>query len=178
MKGEINLLPESAKNTRTAGLYRLRIRRVFLRTCIALGMVWIVLGASYWAIRSAGQTLAHNITVGERDTKSLEEYVMQVNRVMNSAETVVRLHPSSVSLLTGVFSVLPPEVKLLEARFDDENRALTLRATSSSRAAVVTLQRSLESLPGVTQLDAPLQNFATGADTEFSFTLHFEKPSV
>lgn len=171
MKEEINLMSPGAKHARVRWLYGKRLGYLARRA----GFVWLVLGAvlagSFWHLEQRRRAVAVQLAEHQVDERRLLSQVQETNNILALVEAAIELHPAWTPLLDDIIRLVPPSVRLEVIALPAAGPGLMVRGTSSSRAAVVEMQKGFEKLPGVTRVEAPLQNFAAGDSNEFSFTL-------
>lgn len=172
MKEEINLLPPQARQARRERLGR----EAWLYLARRLVLVWLSLAAtlvgSYLFLRQQGLELERMLSAQASENGGQADRVKQVNELMGATVRWVEEHPSWSSFLDDVVIVTPAATRLEVIALQAEGKSLFIKGVTSSRTAVVDMQRSLETLPWVETVEAPLQNFAAGDRSEFSFTLH------
>lgn len=106
-------------------------------------------------------------TQGEK----LVEDVRKVNQLVGTVQQRIDAHQPWSPALEEVLAKVPAEVLIKRITIDSQVQTLKIEGISDLRTAVVTLQQRLEGLPWVESIEAPLRNFATGPQGQFSFTL-------
>lgn len=174
MKEEINLLPPYAKQSRAARLRRSRLLYLVRRAVL----MWLVAGAilvgafvffHYQRVTFERQLARQQV---ERDNT---DQVKRINESIRGVARFVEEHPAWTPVLPEVVNAAPEPVRLEVIALQADGKSLLVKGVTSSRTAVVDMQRELEALPFFSAVEAPLQNFAAGEKSEFSFTLHREE---
>jgi Tfp pilus assembly protein PilN len=175
MKEEINLLPLPIQTKRLGRLYVSQGNHILQRLLIVLFLILLALGLVYWVTWQTQKTISSSMNLTGQNDKDLEREVRQTNEFLQAVATRLSSHPAWTPVIRTIFAVIPPEVSLKNFEVSADTGALSIKGTSTSRAAVIELQKSLEGLPTIQKVEAPLQNFASGPGVEFSFTL-YRKP--
>lgn len=171
MKEEINLLPPSAKRARLRRVSSRHIGYLIRRLAAGLLLCLSALTGAYVIAWTELRHLTNQLGNGEGTEEKVVQQVFEVNQIMQAIDTRIHEHIPWTPLARDVIELLPQEARLelLEVRADRD--ALKVEGVALARAAILDMQRKLETLSWVTRLEAPLQNFAAGERTEFSFVL-------
>lgn len=177
MKDEINLLPPPLLAARLRQLFVERLTHLGSRGILYLGMVSAVLLAIWVGELAVARVLGEQLEEAGHGDASLEESVRSTNAWLNEFAQRADQHPPWTPLLRQLLVGLPGEIKLTSLQITSQPDALQIRATASSRAAVIAWQRQLEAMPAIAKVESPLQNFATGPIVDFLFTLTRRVPA-
>lgn len=171
MKSEINLLPPPLLAARVKRLLSQRLTRLGRRGLLGLSLVSAVLAAIWAGEMAVVRVLGERLQQGARADANLESSVRSTNVWVEEFARRIKRRPAWTPLVRQLVTNLPADIQLTSLQIAADRDALQIRAVASSRSAVIAWQRQLEALPGVAQVEAPLQNFATGPATDFVFTL-------
>lgn len=177
MKEEINLLAPAAKRVRLQMLLTRRLLYLGRRLLLVWALVWVVFAIVFWATWQRKAAIAAQLAAQQTFQAEAALNVQEVNELMGVVARWVDTHSPWTPLLADVIRTVPPEARLEVLALTGAEDSLLIKGVSTSRAAVVDMQRGLEQLAWVASVEAPLQNFAAGPSSEFSFTLHRKPPA-
>lgn len=176
MKEEINLMSPEGKRARLRFLMRKRLTYLGRRAALIWVLLWVVLGSVFWLTRERQRVVAAQLSRQTETDLGIAAEAADVNELMGAVVRWVDEHPAWTPLLAEVVQATPDEVRLEVIAVQPAAAGVLVKGVSASRAAVVEMQQRLERLPWVEKVEAPLQNFAAGPQSEFSFTV-FRKNS-
>ena len=170
MKGEINLLPrviilKRERKAYLAGIGRLLQRLSFLLIVLIVGEVIVYIAFSYInkeLIRASEIQSAGN---------SITNEVKRVNEVLARVETIKSEYINWSLFVEEIIKNAPLGIKIVKMQVKEGEGVLKVEGFSSSRSSVLDFQNLLKELSWVIRVEAPLQNYALGTDTSFSFNL-------
>lgn len=134
-------------------------------------MLWIVMGVIFWFTWQHQQELTRVSMAQEKDGSNVAQEVEGVNELLGVINQWVVAHPTWSPALEDVLKTVPATARLTIVALQVETQGLVVKGVADSRTAVLEMQRQLEGLAWVARVEAPLQNFASDASGEFSFTL-------
>jgi len=170
MKEEINLLPPAAQKSRWKKMCLGRIGHL-LRLTIALLFILILVVVTAIVVLKAQEEMWESVLANNKtEVGSSYDRIKDINNRFHLLEKAVGYQSWSV-LLVDVLRATPDGIRLTEMSFSDKSSVLTIRGVFTDRETVVAYQQTLEGLPWVKKLEAPLSNFATGAESRFTFTI-------
>lgn len=175
MKTDINLLPPAALTLRRQRLLLTTIGSIARHLIVSLGIAVLIIGAeaavTWFNVRA--------LTTTERAADNQAEItrrIEELNRTITVVDTWFAQRPVWTPQVTDTINVKPSTITItgLESP-EDQGNQLIIRGIFHQRQDVTTYRRALEGLPWVERVEAPLSNFTTGDDLEFSFTVHRKK---
>lgn len=169
MKEEINLLPPTAQAQRRSGLYYKRARGIYVSLIVALGIVGLGYGISYgvlWWLGSPDQQNAEHV-----EESAIEGRVRETNTSVLLVRNTFRDHPAWSLQIAEVLAAVPAGIVVTGIDVETVTQTIEVNGLSTSRSSVVQLEDRLKTLPWVKSVDAPLQNFASGPNVSFRFSI-------
>jgi len=167
MKGEINLLPAGMVRERRRVLYWARGRGL-LRTALALASLMAVgqfnVLAFYYSLARTGEA---GMMVQSAAGRDLQREVADSNRLLSAIQSQARRQVIWSERISEVLALMQT-LQVRELRGDEQSGTLIIEGTSSSSAAVATLQQALEGLSWAQRVEAPLTNFAIKPGAAFT----------
>lgn len=171
MKDEINLLPPSTQLLRRRRLYLLRTGQIFRRIEIVVVLLAVVLGISWFFLRSHGASVAEKIDQTSLDEQKVIKDVQTTTELVTTVHRHLETYPAWMPLVKSALEIMPADVKVTTLTIHDQNRTLAIQGIFTEREAVSRFQDDVRGLPWVEKVEAPLSNFATGTETGFSLTI-------
>lgn len=176
-KAEINLLPPPALHTRHVRMYTDRIGKLQRLVLLMLLLMLASLAIIYAVYAVINIRLEQQLEAARANDTITIERINDTNRRLHAAQNWIRNAHTTSSLVPDILAAAPAGVVLNEISYDSELNVFTIRGTLNARSAVLAYQRVLEEVAWVERVEAPLSNFTTGADAEFTFTL-YSKPTL
>lgn len=174
MKKEINLLPSDAQYLRVARIYLLHTGH-FLRYVIFLVLMQIlVLGSTYSVVLLVNRLVSTEVVEGALRQEKLYSRVQDVNDMLSAVREYKEQEKGWTILIPDLFELLPRDIVLTSLQADSEVNTIRLQGVYSGREQLIAFQRQIESLSWVSALDAPLSNFKTGNDSNFSLLIYLK----
>jgi Tfp pilus assembly protein PilN len=172
MKEDINLLPPAVKKKRVRRLYVRRIRRLYWVLCVGLIMIGMSYGSVYFMLQQQMNVLYEEVATNEQDDREAERQVRTINTVLREIYQRAQEQQQWSGLADDVLRLVPHDatVATMSLRHDPKPGIL-VTGRAGSRSAVIEYERRLKELPWVEEVEAPLQNLASGTNIAFSFTL-------
>lgn len=177
MKDEINLLPSAASKERTLWLYNKRFNRMYTVAIVGVVVIAGTYGGLFWFYQQSLSSLNSEIQSVNTQDESIEKEVRDINRLLGGiTERTMKESwtPRIDDLLVQVpsdISVSDIELRTPQSLVEGTADKLVLTGQSQSRSSIVEYERQLRALPWVEDIDAPLQNLASGPQVQFSFTI-------
>ncbi|MBI1833600.1 MAG: hypothetical protein HYR90_02120 [Candidatus Andersenbacteria bacterium] len=176
MKDLINLMPPAAKQRRVRYLYIKRAKALYT----TLLLVLIIIGAGYGVVCGvfwqASRDASAQLSLDSSKTSNATQQTEQINTLLKEAKE--RLYDQRPWLpdVAAALKLVPAEVTITAVEIAPveiavEDKVIAISGQSNSRSATLQFQKNLEGLPWVKTVEAPLQNFASGPDVSFRFTL-------
>lgn len=170
MKEEINLLPPSAQRLRWQQLYIVKARSLYRSLLIALGIIGLgyagAWGVLFWALQDSTSALQ----ASEEGTNEFDAKTQDINAKIKVVHDRLKQQPFSPQL-TRALLVVPNGVTITEVAVDRAEDTITLSGRSENRSAIVQFENVLREEPWAGAITAPLQNFASGPNVTFQFTI-------
>ncbi len=171
MKSEINLLSPQAKTDR---MHRIRTRRInaisdTLLICVVL--ITCSYGAAFWALTKISASVDQRADANQEEEKRMEHEIRDINGLFLAVDTHISQESLWTPLIPDVLREIPPEISITKLQLSETPRAISLVGKATQGSAIVQYQRSLEKLPWVDHVVAPLQNFAIAPDASVTFTI-------
>lgn len=176
MKAPINLLPTEARQERMQKVYLRRFKAIYTSVCVAIVIIAIGYGAEFGYFMYANNIAQKELSAVDAEAGNTMEETQEINRVFSATKArlvdkrtwlpdiaeALRLAPSGIKI-TGI-SVDPD-------KRDEKKVLLAITGVSNSRSATLQYQQRLQEVSWIQDLEAPLQNFASGPGVEFTFTI-------
>jgi len=174
----LNLLPDS-------------IKKDFLKEKIWMGMAVITFLMAIFSVVLVGlMFIKHAQIIGDRDRLFVQKTSVsnllfgtryqEVKTMLTSFNSEIsqlaRVNQSLFSLptvLEEIMSMVPDEISIYNYSFSDDSLSLNLFGIAKTRDDLLLFGKSLEALPSVAKLDAPLSNYDEKEDISFSIILTF-----
>lgn len=171
MKGEINLLPARLVRERVRVVYLARGRQL-VRLALGLASLMVVgqmsVLAFYLALARIGDA---GQAVRASAGRDVPRAVAETNRLLAAIQTQAQGQIVWSKRLGEVLAVVAQPLTVHELGVEEQSNALVIEGTAPSAAAVETLQQSLEDLPWVQRVEAPLTNYVVKPEATFSLTV-------
>lgn len=171
MKTEINLLPQPLQLRRRRRIYLIRLGHMQRHV---IGVLLTGLAVVVGAYLVADRTKRLTVDAVQHNDSEYTAFVHELTKI-NTQLVAVRQwrdeHEPWIVQVETALQALPPDVRVREIQVEEHEASLELRGVFTSREALTLFQRRLEGLPWVTDVKAPLSNFATSERTQFSLTL-------
>jgi len=168
LEREINLLAPALVAIRTQRIYLERLGHLLRFTIFAGVLVLAALAGSYVVVWRTRDSLSANRRSTADYHQSAVADVQRANAQLGAIADWVKANPPWTPLVADIFTTMPAEVTVRELSVKTEANALEIRGTAGKREALLAWQKQLEKLPWVELVKAPLSNFETAADSEFS----------
>ena len=170
-KTEINLLPPARHRRRVVYSYISHIGHV-LRVLLLLTLMVLMVLVTTWLVNwSISRSYTAALAEGNGPEQGAVELVRAVNRTALKAAAWRIQHAAATEQLPDVMAALPADLHLTSLSYAEVDGTVTIKGVFTSRESLLAYQRALEELSWVERLEAPLKNFATGANSSFTFTL-------
>lgn len=171
MKEEINLLPPLTQSVRLRRLYFKKTGH-FVRLAITLMiLLFLVLGAAVLAINAQENIWRTWAPAGDGSEEAALVQLKDVNMKIKAIDAETKNATVWARLAAEVLQKLPEGVKVSEMNVDESTGQLLVKGTFVRRADIVAYEAALKQLPWVKNVQAPLSNYATSKEAQFSFTL-------
>lgn len=171
-KDEINLLPDEHRDAR---LRRIMLKRVggLLHRCIFILLITLTAFTVVYFVEIAKQRSRSSLLAAEiREGEDVSDEIRQANDLIRSVyDFSGSVDPWTVHVV-DVLEGAPSTITITEFSVSAGTTALEVRGVARSRAAIVDFEKTLSELAWVERVEAPLKNFATGVESEFSFTVY------
>lgn len=177
MPREINLLPLPLQLRRRRRIYLARLGRLLRHVMGVLLTGLLVVGGAYLVAERVKRVTVDAVQHDDSQQQALLEEMRRVNAQLGAVRQWREDHEPWLPQVEAALQELPAEVRLRAVAVTAAEDALELRGVFTSREALTLFQRRLEALPWVASVRAPLSNFATGEDNEFSLTLVRKTPT-
>lgn len=169
MKEEINLLPPDVQHTRILGLYGKRAAGIYMAVAVALVLVGIGYASSWgvlkFTLRNITQSLADVEAVGsDKATRALNTRIQFIHQRLIE-------HPAFILDVADALAIAPSGVVITSIEINDEEQTVHISGRANTRSAIVQFEEKLHEQSWVETIDAPLQNFASGPNVTFQFTI-------
>lgn len=178
MKKDINLLPSSAQHTRLHHLLARRWNYLYWATVVSAILVGITYAGIWWALRQSVQAVTEQTAIITSEGNDAQAQTQAVNQILNTIDQrLVSRHPWT-PLTTDVLGAVPNEVTIVnlalkEALADGQpTSALAVSGRASKRDVIEAYRQSLDKLPWVDHIEAPLSNFSN-SNTQGAFPFTF-----
>lgn len=172
MKKEINLLPPDVQRLRVTRIYLLHIGH-FLRYIIILALMQIVvLGSTYAVVMLVNRLVSTDAVEGALKQEKLYSKVQDANDLVLAIHDYRERYKGWTLLIPDVLKLLPKDIKLTSLQADSEANTMRIQGVYSEREQLIAFQRQIKILPWVSALDAPLSNFETGNNSQFSLLIY------
>ena len=177
MKDEINLLPPETQKERVRWLYNRRFNRLYTVTIVGVLIIAGTYGGLYWFYQQSLNSLNSEIESAQTQDESVELEVREANRLLTGiserteVESWTPLIDDLLAQVPAGVSITGIELRPANSRVANAQENGMLSGASQLRSSVVEYERALRTLSWVENVDAPLQNLASGPQVRFSFTI-------
>lgn len=170
MKGEINLLPQEITLRRERRTFLVGIGRFLQRISFMLAVLIAGEVIVYVAFTYIDRELEQAKLVHQEEDSALSE-IKRVNEVLAQVERTKSEYIDWSLFLEEILNNAPQGIKIKKMQVKEAEGVLEVEGFSNSRTTVLNFQNLLKELSWVIRVEAPLQNYASGIDTGFSFNL-------
>lgn len=171
MKTEINLLSPQAKNDRQHTIFAHRIRAIMDAIFVCAVIVVVSYAAAYGALRTMGNSAHQNGLTEERERAEINQKIQDINAMIAIVDDRITQEYLWTPLIPDIVRLASPGITIVKIELTENPQTLILTGRASRGSVVVQYQRSLEKLPWVDHVVAPLQNFALVPDAVAIFTI-------
>lgn len=175
MKEDINLLPPLALFSQTRQLYWRQAQRLALLVIGWLVLGLVIMGVSWYLALENMRTNGINKNDAVDTNSLVMEEVKEANQILRVAQSWMNSWRSVVDQVPAIAEEAPAGVEISSISYSEEDDALTVKGSSSTRDKVLEYQENLQLLEFVDKVEAPLSNFASGVKMSFSFTIWLKK---
>jgi len=171
MKEDINLLPPEAKFLRIKSLYLNRLGHLMI---IGIGLSLLSVGSlvGVWVVNMMVlRDIGAGIELSGKAGAEVETEVRETNEFVKAFRSEVEVRQPLLPKVGELIDVVPVGVRLTTLVWEGEEKGLSVEGVADSTEVIVDLKNDFEDLVWVKRVRAPLQNFATEEEGEFSLTL-------
>lgn len=170
MKSEINLLPRPLILKRERRTYLIGIGRLLQRLSFMLVVLIVGEVVAYAAFAYIDKEL-EKASAAQQAGSSITNEIKKVNEVLAQAEKIKSEYINWSLFIEEILNNAPPGIKINKMQVKEKTGVLNIEGFSNSRNTVLDFQNLLKEFSWVIRVEAPLQNYALGTDTGFSFNL-------
>ena len=170
MKGEINLLPKGISLRREKKLFLQGVGRLLHRISLMLVVLLIGEAVVYAAFFFIDNELEKS-SEKQNGISNITNEIKRVNEVLAQTEKAKSEYVNWSLFIEEILRNAPQGIKINKMQVKEGEGTLEVRGFSDSRSTVLGFQNLLKKFSWVIRVEAPLQNFALGSDTSFSFNL-------
>jgi hypothetical protein len=166
-----NLLPkDTKKNLRNEYVMRMLSTALFLMaTAVGIGAASLL--PTYISISSA---LDEAKIVDQKEGSATESSPLQelarTAVLLQTLNTKLSAEPMT-EIMQGIIAVHPDGIQITGITFDRDPLTFSLKGNATTRDALVTYKKALESHDRVTHVSSPISDLAKSSDLEFTLTL-------
>ena len=172
-KDDINLLPPHAQRSRLWGLIATRVHGL-LHVAI-LGTVLLIITSGFVLMFEIQRQADLETTIRSADLDNDQTSdINQFNELLVEINEVQEAYPPWGPTVAQLIADIPPQIHLTEISLMEDSNKLVITGAGGVRADVIALQDSFLQMSGIATVDSPLQNFATGENQQFTFTIQRE----
>lgn len=174
IKEDINLLPSAVLQTRQSTLLSRRLNQVLWVIIINLVALSFIYAGIWVTLRITEQQLQQQPRVNAQD--STAQHVRDTNIVVDVVDKYVAQQQPWAPFVVEILKVVPHDITITELEVTDAllaeqpTSALLVRGRTRSRSEIAAFEESLQKLPWIKHVEAPLRNLASDDDA-FAFTV-------
>lgn len=170
MKSEINLLPHEIILKREKRAFLVSVGRLLQRISFMLLVLIVGEVVVYVAFAYVDREL-EEASLAQQAGNGTTSEVKRVNEVLAQAERIKSGYINWSLFVEEIIRNAPRGIKIKEMQVKEKEGILKIEGFSDSRITVLDFQNLLKEFSWVLKVEAPLQNYALGTDTGFSFNL-------
>lgn len=171
MKEEINLMPPIALRARLRRLYVERLRSLYTALVVALLLVGAGYGGAFGVFYFTNQNLAAVLQTNSGVSADTDSHIRQINASLAFIRDRLEQRPAWTPQVVSALTAAPNGVMVTSFEVNSSAQTLAIVGKADSQSAIVDYEKKLRRLPWADSVEAPLQNFATGPDVVFHFTI-------
>lgn len=169
MKEEINLLPPVIQDARMGKLYDARVASVYVAFVVAILLVGIGYAGSWGVLKLTLVEITRSLSSGvaadsDKETRALNARIQFIHERLSG-------NPAFMPDVADALAVVPSDITITSIEIDHEDQTVYISGRATTRSAIVLFEERLQELSWVESVNAPLQNFASGPNVSFEFTI-------
>lgn len=129
---------------------------------VILGLSWYIIDIQ--VLEKEGELNAQQIEAQAKQRVSLVTTIRNLNEELRTIERIEQTTVLWTPALWKIFEVVPPEIRLSEAKFDQSSKLALLRGHAATRDAFLDFTNRLGSIPAFTVVEVPLITQRTAID--------------
>lgn len=153
-----------------------RLKRIYNALFISFLVIAVGYMLAYGFLYFELQKIHQRIESEKNGLDNVASRVRETNRFVQSVHQHFKLHPAWIPLADDAISLAPSGIFFNTLQIDEDKQNIILSGVSSSRDATLLFEQKLKELSWVEEVEAPLQNFASGTSVNFTFTLKRKAP--
>lgn len=176
----LNVLPESRKLLHRHAYIAKELRILTGIAIVATSLSVILVFVSSWVLQRWLDSVTASQTteiISTEDRASLKQLVANVTTAVNQAQPLLANEHLALNDVQALLAPTPSNIQLQSFDLNYTNHVLTLNGTAATRDDLISYQQLVTSLPGITNLKAPLNDLNQKTDIAFTFTATYETPT-